>query len=456
MVDLEKHIDEIVRLYVVKKKGCALIGKGYGAKRYAIGKILRNRGIELKKRGKYSEMNRLTDWKKEYELHPEWKGKNSSQIAYETESGLLNFYRAFRKWVQKNIKDENLRKRSSCEVLGLRENLTQERIDQRFFDLYKSLDRIPTVREVGAACGGVMTAIFRGEYFKSITTYLGYLRHHGLYDPSEEKDLTREEMKAEFYKCKKKLGRDPLRKEIFHSCPGFERALKNERYSRGVNNYRKFMISIGEKANHVERNYWKGHPRRIIRAYWTEKKLNKNLKRKDFAARCSGAWDVIQNGEFKKGITTWNGFKRYLGEEIKYPHDRTWSPEKVLKAYYDQKKELGRNPTCKEFIARNGGAINTIRRRTYDPSISTYNGFLISLGEKVMRKISLKKGKDVWTKEDFIDAYTFLERERGRKPPRDMFMNYYGQEPFKQMKKRKIDGVRNWGDLERIVNSTQR
>lgn len=464
MVNLEKHTREIIRLYNIERLGCGPIGDKYGKSRAEIGDFLRSKGIELKKRGQYSQLSSLKEWKKEYDKHPRWKGINSSRIPDEKESGLATFYKTFRRWVQKNIDDNELRERASCTVLGFeKEILTPKRIDELFFGYYNTLDRIPEVREVQEACGcGLMTAIFRGRYKEDITTYRGYLAHHGLCNDY----LPKEAMEAAFMELREEVGRNPLRKEIFHRYPSFERSLRAEEYAPGVKNYRKFLVHIGEEAPSRGHNYWKGHPLRIIRIYKTEKRIDPNLTRRKFSSKHPGVWSAIQRGFFRKDVTTWNGLKKYFGEKIKYPRERTWPPENVKKAFYEQKKELGRNPTGEEFIEKNGGAMSTIRRGTYNLSIRSYNQFLTSIGEKVT-KIRSPRGvtgalskkameNDEWTKQNFIDAYNLLEKEKERRPSNKMFEKYYGPEPFKQMRKGRIEGIRNWNDLERIVNEERK
>ena len=64
----------------------------------------------------YSGLTSIDDWIKEYQQHPEWQGKSTKEMGNDTESGANAFYKAFRKWVNKQTEDKKERKERTQKI----------------------------------------------------------------------------------------------------------------------------------------------------------------------------------------------------------------------------------------------------------------------------------------------------------------------------------------------------
>ena len=53
----------------------------------------------------------IDDWIKKYESHPEWRGKSTTQMRLDKESGANAFYFSFLRWTNKQTEDESERKK---------------------------------------------------------------------------------------------------------------------------------------------------------------------------------------------------------------------------------------------------------------------------------------------------------------------------------------------------------
>jgi hypothetical protein len=58
----------------------------------------------------------IDDWIKEYQQHPEWQGKSTTEMGNDTESGANSFYKAFHEWVNKQTEDKKQRKELTRQV----------------------------------------------------------------------------------------------------------------------------------------------------------------------------------------------------------------------------------------------------------------------------------------------------------------------------------------------------
>ncbi|MBU2523104.1 MAG: hypothetical protein KKE23_02320 [Nanoarchaeota archaeon] len=329
-----------------------------------------------------------------------------------------------------------------------------ENIEKEYYKKKEEKGRIPRVREWLMG----VRAINNGKYLDGINNYKAFLKHlnertdYLCIDPI----FPKEAFEAAYCECKEELGWvKPLRKEFEYRYPEVMKEIRRGGFLKEVRSYKQFIEHMGESANHAP-NYWTGHPQRIRESYYADKKKYGFVTQKGFAKRHPGEWDAIFSRRYNKNIHNWNQFKHSLGERVwKRAPNGSITLERCTKKYYECKKKIkkkeGRAPFYKEFEGMCGGSAKWIEKNI------GWNNFLRSQGEKINKECNrddekLKKGKDVWTKEDFIDAYTFLERERGRRPSRNYFINFYGPESLKQIKKGKIEGIKNWNDLERIVN----
>jgi hypothetical protein len=302
---------------------------------------------------------------------------------------------------------------------------TPEKINGAFFSMLDELRDIPSVKQFEERYGGAIAAIRNKRYDSEITDYTSFLHYLGMPSnyPYHKPYLEPEAVEAAFCEMKEELGRTPMQKEFFFKYPMVARTLRQDKYSPGVNSYRKFLNHLTEPLPSIERVFYKGHPEKVAEAFREFKSGGHKIRKDRFARLYPGAYSAMCKGEYDPKITSWNEFLKAMGEENIFEHKHQWTPEKIRSAYFDVKAKLGRIPASKEFGKYYGGALRAMSAGRYSKNITTWNGFLKSLEGRVLKEYDRPVDKDL-VKRHYFD----LRAELGRTPHANEFDNRFPQD----------------------------
>ena len=123
-----------------------------------------------------------------------------------------------------------------------------------------------------------------------------------------------------------------------------------------------------------------------------------------------------------------------------------YTPEKIVQAYQDCRKDIGRNPTLQEFAKKYRGALDAIRHRGVIPNVTTWNDFLRYMGET----IGYDK-KKYNTPEKIKKVYEQCKKELGRVPTQKEFAKEYRGALASIRRRKIIPGVTSWTGLVRYM-----
>jgi len=323
-------------------------------------------------------------------------------------------------------------------------------VEKSYHALKKKLKRIPLKKEFFTKILFAKKTIESGRYDPSVRSYNGFLEKIGEFNNRWKKNP--QKIKEAFYTLKtENKGAMITRNQFCDRYRGAINAIERGEYDPRINSWGGFMRSLGEKF--IERKHW--DPKKIRMAFYEVKaNLGRIPSAKEFEKAFSGAAHGIRRGRYRPEIKKYNEFLSSIGETtLKMNY---WNNETIREKFFGLKKKLGRVPNSREFSNLGKGAYSALIRGKYKEGIKKYSQLLVDLGE-MPNVLKLKvRGKDRWSRQDMIDAYFILQDLEEKKPSRTAFKNYYGPDPFEQMRKGRIEGIRMWRDLERIVNEDKK
>ncbi|MBI2632610.1 hypothetical protein HYW75_06400 [Candidatus Pacearchaeota archaeon] len=263
---------------------------------------------------------------------------------------------------------------------------TSDRIRELYFGYKEALGRQPTKAEFEHLYPGAMQAVKRGKYSTEIKTWNQFKNSLG-----EETIVgnslsiyTPEKVKRIFLELEEMLHRTPTQDEFDEFCSGALKRIKRGCYDPKIKSWNQFLTGMGEE---IARSRWTLS--NIVRAYNTlQRELGRQPNMKEFKNKFGGALNAIVEGRYDPEVFSWRDFIRRIGGKHKKGgvKSKYTTPIDIENAYFKVKRSLGRMPKSAEFESEHSNALKMIKNGRYDPTIKTWNQFLMSLGEKSNKK----------------------------------------------------------------------
>ena len=266
---------------------------------------------------------------------------------------------------------------------------TKEKLILKLKDLYKKLNKTPTVKDLKKEKGFPSYVAF----YTKFGSWNKALKNAGLKLNYKYKFYSKEELINLLVKFKKNKGFSP-RTEDF----------KNDLNLPAPTTYFKRFGSWNnalEKAG-LEINVKKGYTKEEL--ILTLKNLSKDLKRTPMMKDLVPRKDLPEASVFKDNFGSWNNALKVAGLEVKYRF-RKWKKEEIIFWLKKKYEELGKTPGIRDFDKdKDAPAKNTVRK--------LFGNWTIALREA---NIPVKR---FHSKEELIKLLQKLARELNKTPTR--------------------------------------
>lgn len=236
--------------------------------------------------------------------------------------------------------------------------VSSEDLVKEFMRVKSTLGRQPTISEMDSN-GKFSSSAYRRRW----GTWNNFLR--SINQPLiQDKSITNEAFKADYYEVKRKMGRVPTREDMVH-VGKYGKSM----YDRRFGGWNKFLESIGQSQSITKKHMI---PR--------DKFVDEFKRVKSKLGHAPNAFEMRKYGNiapntYKRLWGSWSNFLKEQGENYR----RRNIPEKELvKAYLKLRKQLRKNLLTQKDMNRYGEFSSSV----YERRFGSWNKFLNYIGDK--------------------------------------------------------------------------
>ncbi|MHA1658276.1 MAG: homing endonuclease associated repeat-containing protein [Promethearchaeota archaeon] len=227
-----------------------------------------------------------------------------------------------------------------------------------------------------------------------------------IFQMQEDWIITKEKLTDNYWNVKKELGRQPISTDMNKYgkyCKGA--------YQRYFGSWNKFLEEIGEPIlentnitkEKLTDNYWE------VKKKLGKQPIGKTISR--YGKYCANSYD--------RYFGSYNKFLESIGEPLIKKHLTNITKENLTDNYFEVKKKLG-----KQLISKDMNKYGKYSYNYYLKYFGSWNKFLESIGEPIIRDINI-------TKKKLIENYWKVKKEIGRQPI-STDMNKYSYNSYKK------------------------